>query len=164
MMFSSFSVTFDTVIGKVAPAVNTLRTGLISFGAALALALGATFAPAQNEHQPPVTKPHASTGKEIYLQYCASCHGKTGHGDGPAAIAMKPPPTDLTTLAKRNKGQYPAGYVGALLKFGRSLAAHGSDEMPVWGARFKALDSVQDPTGQQHVEYVVAYVGSLQVK
>jgi hypothetical protein len=59
---------------------------------------------------------------------------------------------------------YPAGYVSALVKFGRSLAAHGSLDVPVWGSRFKELDPVRDPTGQQHVDDVVAYVRSLQAK
>lgn len=34
--------------------------------------------------------------------------------------------------------------------------------MPVWGSRFKELDPVKDPTGQQHVDDLVAYVETLQ--
>jgi hypothetical protein len=45
---------------------------------------------------------------------------------------MKPPPADLTTLAKRNEGKYPAGSVSAILTFGRSFVAHGAGDMPVW--------------------------------
>jgi hypothetical protein len=77
---------------------------------------------------------------------------------------MKTSPPDLTTLSRRHEGKYPAGYVSALLKFGRSLASHGSEDMPVWGPRFKTLDAVRDPTGQHHVDDVVAYIGSLQAK
>jgi hypothetical protein len=33
-----------------------------------------------------------------------------------------------------------------------------------WGPRFKAIDPVRDPTGQQHVDDVVAYIESLQAK
>lgn len=90
--------------------------------------------------------------------------GEDGKGNGPAAIALKPPPSDLTTLSKRHEGKFPAVYVFALVKFGRSLAAHGSLDMPVWGSRFKELDPVRDPTGQQHVDDVVAYIRSLQAK
>jgi hypothetical protein len=79
-------------------------------------------------------------------------------------MAMKTPPPDLTRMARRHGGEYPAGYVGALLKFGRSLGSHGSEDMPIWGSRFKDLDPVRDPTGQQHVDDVVAYIGSLQLK
>lgn len=35
-------------------------------------------------------------GKEKYAVYCASCHGITGEGDGPAAAALAVKPTDLT--------------------------------------------------------------------
>jgi hypothetical protein len=70
----------------------------------------------------------------------------------------------LTTLAKRHGGKYPAGYVSAVLKFGRSLESHGSEEMPVWGSRFRKLDPVHDPTGQQHVDDLVAFIQSLQTK
>ena len=39
----------------------------------------------------------ADEGAVLYAKLCASCHGATGHGDGPAAGALTPPPTDLTT-------------------------------------------------------------------
>jgi mono/diheme cytochrome c family protein len=122
--------------------------------------------PLQGEpaQKPPARQANTASGKETFLKYCASCHGEDGKGNGPAAIALKPPPSDLTTLSKRHEGEYPAGYVGAVLKFGRSLAAHGSLDMPVWGSRFKTLDPVRDATGQQHVDDVVAYIKSLQAK
>ena len=77
---------------------------------------------------------------------------------------MKTPPPDLTTLTKLHDGKYPEGYVGAVLKFGRNFASHRTEDVPVWGSRFRTLDPVHDPTGQQHVNDVVAYIGSLQVK
>ncbi|MBL9172373.1 MAG: c-type cytochrome [Verrucomicrobiales bacterium] len=46
---------------------------------------------------------HVRKGRELYRANCASCHGDTGRGDGPAAAALeddagKPaPPHDLTT-------------------------------------------------------------------
>ncbi len=36
---------------------------------------------------------HAGT---LYQQHCASCHGAAGAGNGPAAIALNPPPIDFT--------------------------------------------------------------------
>jgi hypothetical protein len=77
---------------------------------------------------------------------------------------MRIPPADLTTLARRHDGKYPAGYVGAILMFGRDFAAHGADDMPVWGSRFKDLDPTHDPVGQHHVDDVVAYIATLQQK
>ena len=122
--------------------------------------------PGQEKKYPKPRPPQADvvSGNKTFLQLCASCHGKAGKGDGPAAFVMKTSPPDLTTLAKRHEGKYPAGYVSALLKFGRSLASHGSEEMPVWGSRFRNLDPVHDPTGQLHIDDIVAYIQSLQMK
>jgi hypothetical protein len=83
---------------------------------------------------------------------------------GVRAETARPPPSDLTTLSRRHEDRYPSGYVSALLKFGKSPAAHGSEDMPVWGSRFKTLDPGRDPTRQQHVDDLVAFIGSLQVK
>lgn len=41
----------------------------------------------------PITQP---TGEEIYGRYCVACHGASGAGDGPAAAALTPRPSDLT--------------------------------------------------------------------
>ena len=35
-------------------------------------------------------------GAEIFAVNCAICHGDRGRGDGPLAVALKPPPSDLT--------------------------------------------------------------------
>ena len=34
-------------------------------------------------------------GKRIYEIRCAPCHGDTGAGDGPAAVAISPPPRNF---------------------------------------------------------------------
>jgi mono/diheme cytochrome c family protein len=137
---------------------------VILLGAVLVTALGVVCAQEKTEQDRAAKQTGTVPGQESFVRYCASCHGTDAKGNGPAAIAMKTPPPDLTTLSRRYNGRYPAGYVSALLKFGRSLAAHGSEEMPVWGSRFKAIDPVHDPTGQQHVDDVVAYIESLQAK
>jgi mono/diheme cytochrome c family protein len=131
---------------------------------ALAAVLGISRAQGKPDQKHPARQPNTPSGKETFLRYCASCHGEGAKGNGPAAIALRPPPSDLTTLTKRYEGKFPSGYVGTLVKFGRSLVAHGSDDMPVWGSRFRDIDPIKDPTGQQHVDDVVAYIESLQVK
>lgn len=68
-----------------------------------------------------VKETSAASGKEMYLQYCASCHGKEGKGDGPAAPALKAPLASLTTLAARNKGTFPDVKIARLIE--------GSDEV-----------------------------------
>jgi len=78
----------------------------------------------------------AEMGADLYLRYCASCHGVSGTGDGPAAEAMRAPPTDLTRLAQRNGGRFPAGEVARTIDGRFDYPSHGSGEMPVWGERF----------------------------
>ena len=82
----------------------------------------------------PMTSP--ASGKEMFMSYCASCHGKDAKGDGPAANALKQLPADLTKLAKRNGGKYPSDKVTTILRGQAKLMAHGDQEMPVWGPVF----------------------------
>jgi len=70
------------------------------------------------------------------MNYCASCHGEDAKGHGPVAQGLKEPPPDLTTLAKRNNGKFPADYVKNVLIHGAKLPAHGTPDMPVWGPTF----------------------------
>src|SRR5690349_4267782 len=37
-----------------------------------------------------------TAGKQVYVKWCAGCHGETGAGDGPAASAMLPRPRNFT--------------------------------------------------------------------
>ncbi|MFQ6616352.1 MAG: ethylbenzene dehydrogenase-related protein [Fidelibacterota bacterium] len=40
--------------------------------------------------------PELRTGVELYGQYCSSCHGPSGHGDGSLAYLLYPKPRDFT--------------------------------------------------------------------
>lgn len=43
------------------------------------------------------TSPDAlAAGRDAYREFCASCHGDTGAGDGPGAGASDPPPASFT--------------------------------------------------------------------
>ncbi len=76
-------------------------------------------------------------GRELYIRYCASCHGVGGKGDGPASKALRPRPTDLTRLRQRYKGQYPIRDVMAAIDGRFPVRAHGDSVMPVWGVVFE---------------------------
>ena len=112
----------------------------------------------------PIKRTSAASGKEMFAQYCAPCHGTDGKGNGPAAPAMKASPTDLTQLAKKHDGKYPSNEVAATLKFGKGPASHGSEQMPVWGPLFQSLDKYNDAAVQQRISNLVSYIETLQAK
>ncbi|HEY0938653.1 MAG TPA: cytochrome c/FTR1 family iron permease [Steroidobacter sp.] len=44
----------------------------------------------------PQTAPDLARGSALYQEQCAACHGVGGHGDGPAAAQLDPPPVAFT--------------------------------------------------------------------
>ena len=79
-----------------------------------------------------------SNGQQEYLNSCAVCHGVDGKGDGPMAEVLRKRPANLTTLARRNGGEFPYWRVYATID-GRSLVPeHGERDMPVWGQSIPA--------------------------
>ena len=51
----------------------------------------------------PTQAPNYARGKALYAQLCASCHGPTGAGDGPAGVGLDPPPIDFTDRARADE-------------------------------------------------------------
>jgi mono/diheme cytochrome c family protein len=112
----------------------------------------------------PITHAPPNSGKEMFNSYCAVCHGKDGKGTGPAAPAMKTAPADLTLLAQKNGGKYPAAHVAAVIKGQALTPSHGSQDMPVWGPLFSSISQGHESQVQQRIANLVAYVDSLQAK
>lgn len=110
----------------------------------------------------PYTSP--ASGQEMYVNYCASCHGKDGKGTGPAASALKQVPPNLTILAKQNKGSFPEDHVAAVITGDAELAAHGSKDMPVWGPVLWKISQGHPDEVQQRVVNLASYLKSIQVK
>lgn len=102
------------------------------------------------------------SGKEIFKAYCASCHGEDAKGHGPAALALKLAPPDLTLLAKRNGGKFPAEHVNTVIVHGVDTPAHGSTEMPIWGPIFTGVNDRRLVI--LRVNKVSEYLETLQVK
>ena len=100
----------------------------------------------------------------MFNSYCAVCHGKDGKGGGPASTAMKTPPTDLTGLAQKSNGKYPAAHVAAVIRGQASTPSHGSQDMPVWGPLFSSISQGHEAQVQQRITNLVNYIEGLQAK
>jgi len=88
-------------------------------------------------------------GGEIeYQNYCAVCHGVDGRGHGIMAKFLTVQTSDLTQLAKKNAGRFPFWQVYRMIDGREEIRGHGTRDMPVWGARFRA-DAKGDDTGSR---------------
>ncbi len=117
--------------------------------------------PQSREAQPML----ASLGAESYHQYCASCHGADGRGNGPAAGALRVPPADLTRIAARRGGTFPEAEIATFIDGRFELAAHGTREMPVWGRKLgePIAPGVQhDEMVRGRIDTLVEYLKSIQ--
>ena len=112
----------------------------------------------------PITNTPSNSGKEMFNSYCAVCHGKDAKGNGPAASAMKNAPTDLTKLAQKEGGKYPAAHVAAVIRGQASTPSHGSQDMPIWGPLFSSLSQGRQGLVHQRITNLVSYIEELQAK
>ena len=113
----------------------------------------------------PIQPTAVNSGEQMYGTYCAVCHGRDGRGMGPAALALKVPPPDLTILSKNNGGKFPADHVMAVLRFGVTAPAHGTSEMPIWGDLLPTLHPGEAKGGmqvQQRIKNITAYLKEIQ--
>jgi mono/diheme cytochrome c family protein len=104
-------------------------------------------------------------GAELFKRFCASCHGDKGRGDGPVAPFFKVSPPDLTRIARRHGGQFPAEQVRKIIDGREVPAPHGAREMPVWGLEFYFANPNNPQKAKEAdvlVGKLVEYVRSLQ--
>ena len=107
---------------------------------------------------------YVPSGKTMFKQYCAACHGHDGKGHGPATVLLNTRPPDLTALAKNHGGKFPFEYVAGVLRFGPGFPAHGSSEMPTWGPIFQYLDNNEEAAVRQRIKNLCDYLESIQAK
>jgi len=103
-------------------------------------------------------------GRSLYLRYCAACHGRQGHGDGPVAPALGEKPTDLTQLAATHGEEFPLQAVVDAIDGTRTVRAHGVSEMPVWGEVFlpDRASPKEKVAGRGKIIAIADYLRSLQ--
>ncbi|MEZ5288193.1 MAG: c-type cytochrome [Vicinamibacterales bacterium] len=105
------------------------------------------------------------TGDYLFRTYCAACHGTSAKGDGPLADSMRRRPADLTEIAKRNKGVFPADDVYRIIDGKQPVKGHGGPDMPVWGDVFARSEGGADPNVvQSRIKALVTYLQGIQAK
>jgi mono/diheme cytochrome c family protein len=111
-------------------------------------------------------------GKREYTANCGTCHGMTGKGDGPYIEYLKKTPSDLTVLAKANKGVFPFQRVYEIIDGRQDVAAHGPRDMPIWGNDYSVMaaahnvDVPYDPEAyvRTRIMALIDYIGRLQAR
>ena len=112
----------------------------------------------------PVNKTDATSGQQMYVNYCAPCHGIDAKGHGPVAPVLKVPPTDLTLLSSKNNGKFPDAHIVTVLQNGANMPAHGTAQMPVWGPIFGKMNVSNPQEKQLRMSNLSRYLETLQVK
>jgi mono/diheme cytochrome c family protein len=138
---------------------------------AVCTALAMLVAPGRSQEQKPqvnvkklpVQQTGEIAGANLFRSYCATCHGRDGKGDGPAASALKTTPPDLTVLARNNGGKFPEDHLMHILSNESEYPVHGSKDMPVWGPIFRKMGPDQN-MGMLRAHNVVQYLRSIQAK
>jgi mono/diheme cytochrome c family protein len=105
---------------------------------------------------------YVPSGKQMYKEYCAACHGPNGRERGPLASSLTKRPPNLATLAKRYGGNFPEEYVTSVLRFEPGFSAHGSSEMPVWGPIFQYLENYNEAAVRQRIKNLCEFLKSIQ--
>ena len=78
--------------------------------------------------------PQLVQGRVLFLDRCASCHGQTGHGDGPIAKTLKAGRAGDLTLGDRKYGDTPEKVMAII------VSGTPEGEMPGWGRVFSSDD------------------------
>jgi mono/diheme cytochrome c family protein len=111
--------------------------------------------------------PGKLSGMQMYQQLCSSCHGVSGHGDGPVSSLLKTGAPDLTRLAQRDGGEFPTEDVRRTIDGRWDRRAHGARDMPVWGWQLYDSSAANDAAERAQVDSMIGrlvdYLRSIQV-
>ena len=105
------------------------------------------------------------SGSELYMRFCASCHGETGAGDGPVSESFTVVVPALTLLARRHGGEFPYDRLHEIIDGRAVVVVHGTRYMPVWGYEFwveQGANSEAEIDTAEMVNRLVNYLASIQ--
>lgn len=114
-----------------------------------------------------------TSGKRDFREYCASCHGRDGKGDGPVAAVLSKKPANLTVLSKNNHGVFPQAQVYSFIDGSTVAEGHGTRAMPIWGYAFMYRRSSRQGVGgaplteaqvRQKIDRLVDYIKTIQAR
>ena len=94
--------------------------------------------------------------KQEYDNNCAVCHGPAGKGDGSLRDLLRVSATDLTQLARKNRGVLPVSRMHDVIR-GEAVPSHGSRDMPIWGRTYLVEDAqrLREARGSYDAEALV---------
>jgi mono/diheme cytochrome c family protein len=122
------------------------------FAVALVLVFAAaSVARAADDFEAKVKAADAARGAQVFAQFCATCHGPQGLGDGPVGKTLNPPPRNFQE-AKFKYGDTPRDHFNIISNGAASKG--GSPLMAPWGKVISEQDRIN----------LVKYVESLKKK
>ncbi len=98
----------------------------------------------------------AERGAALFVEHCTDCHGADARGQGPIAEGLSAPPADLTRIAQRRGGVFPAADVRRMVDGRSDFVGHRDVEMPLWGDFF-------DGDVDAKIESLARYLETIQV-
>lgn len=136
------------------------RDAILAGVAVLIVAVAPGWAQSEQENAAPATG--VQLGKDAYVRHCALCHGLDGFGNGPLAAAMTIAPSDLTRIAAKHGGEFPAAKVADVIRNGGGVLGHGSNAMLAWGTYF--AEKRKPEVARARIRALVGYIKSIQQK
>lgn len=110
----------------------------------------------------PLPPTASASGEEMYITYCAECHGRDAKG-GPARTFGVAAPS-LVTLSKHNKGRFPYANVKNAIRGDEHGAIYGAGEMPPWSFLFRYVGGGSQLEVEMRINRLTEYLRSLQEK
>jgi len=105
----------------------------------------------------------SSSGQEMYIAYCAECHGREAKGGRSPAVTFGAVAPDLTLLGK-NQGRFPYAVVKDAIHGDYHSAAYGAGEMPPWGFLFRYVGGGSSLEVDMRINRLTEYLRTLQEK
>ena len=144
---------------------STVSQWMCSLAIVLVLVAGNAMASSNQTNPAPAARDEHASGRATYLQFCSSCHGVEGRGDGPVVKYLLKRPDDLKLIRKQRKGVFPKEvYRAILMAPSRDHApAEMSTQMMIWGPVFQMIEG-NPHDAQARVDQLLDFLESIQQK